>query len=127
MTEEKYLELQEIFENEKTPEIKKIKKETLLEFIMETEKRMKKQETEINEELETARLTNENYENLKKTLDEQKDFVDVLIEKNSTLYNEKYDLIEDNDFLRQRLKKFFYFETSVIIILVAILISVFVW
>ena len=102
MIEEEFTKLQESLKRGKILELKKIKKESLLEFIEELEIRIKSREKKIAEELETARLSNENYDGLQKTLDEHQEFIKELKDLNSKLHEEVSDLEEENKVLKNK-------------------------
>lgn len=123
MNEEEYLNLKSVFRKGRPMEIKKIKKETLLDFITETDRRVKAKEKEIATELETARLCNENYEATQKTLDESQEFIHELRELNSKLYdkvdNLEKRLKESDSRIKQR--TWWWTVSSIILILIIIL------
>lgn len=123
MNEEEYLNLKSVFRKGRPMEIKKIKKETLLDFITETDRRVKAKEKEIATELETARLCNENYEATQKTLDESQEFIHELRELNSKLYdkvdNLEKRLKESGSRVKQR--TWWWIVSSIILILIIIL------
>lgn len=123
MNEEEYLNLKSVFRKGRPMEIKKIKKETLLDFITETDRRVKAKEKEIATELETARLCNENYEATQKTLDESQEFIHELRELNSKLYdkvdNLERKLKESGSRVKQR--TWWWIVSSIILILIIIL------
>ena len=123
MNEEEYLNLKSVFRKGRPMEIKKIKKETLLDFITETDRRVKAKEKEIATELETARLCNENYEATQKTLDESQEFIHELRELNSKLYdkvdNLEKKLKESGSKVKQR--TWWWIVSSIILILIIIL------
>lgn len=123
MNEEEYLNLKSVFRKGRPMEIKKIKKETLLDFITETDRRVKAKEKEIATELETARLCNENYEATQKTLDESQEFIHELRELNSKLYdkvdNLEKKLKESGSRVKQR--TWWWIVSSIILILIIIL------
>lgn len=123
MNEEEYLNLKSVFRKGRPMEIKKIKKETLLDFITETDRRVKAKEKEVATELETARLCNENYEATQKTLDESQEFIHELRELNSKLYdrvdNLEKRLKESGSRVKQR--TWWWIVSSIILILIIIL------
>lgn len=119
MIEEEFTKLRESLKRGKILELKKIKKESLLEFIEELEIRIKSQEKKIAEELETARLSNENYDGLQKTLDEHQEFIKELKDLNGKLHEEVSDLEEENKVLKSKYKTLLY---SGIVILVSTII-----
>ena len=110
MTEEEFTKLRESLKHGKILELKKIKKGTLLEFIEELELKIKAREKEITEELETTRLSNENYEGLKKTLDEYQEFIKELRDLNNKLHEEVDGLTEDYKKLKGKYKTFLYYS-----------------
>lgn len=119
MIEEEFTKLRESLKRGKILELKKIKKESLLEFIEELEIRIKSREKKIAEELETARLNNENYDGLQKTLDEHQEFIKELKDLNGKLHEEVSDLEEENKVLKSKYKTLLY---SGIVILVSTII-----
>lgn len=123
MNEEEYLNLKSVFRKGRPMEIKKIKKETLLDFITETDRRVKAKEKEIATELETARLCNENYEATQKTLDESQEFIHELRELNSKLYDKVADLEKKLKESGSRVKQrtWWWIVSSIILILIIIL------
>lgn len=126
MNEEEYLNLKSVFKKGKPMEIKKIKKETLLDFITETDRRVKAKEKEIVTELETARLCNENYESTQKTLEESQEFIHELRELNSKLHDEVADLEkklkESGSKVKQR--TWWWIVSSVILVILIIILAV---
>ena len=104
MIEEEFTKLRESLKRGKILELKKIKKESLLEFIEVLEIRIKSREKKIAEELETARLSNENYDGLQKTLDEHQEFIKELKDLNGKLHEEVSDLEEENKVLKSKYK-----------------------
>lgn len=122
MIEEEFTKLQESLKRGKILELKKIKKESLLEFIEELEIRIKSREKKIAEELETARLSNENYDGLQKTLDEHQEFIKELKDLNSKLHEEVSDLEEENKVLKNKYKTLLY--SGIIILVLTIIIFV---
>lgn len=123
MNEEEYLNLKSVFRKGRPMEIKKIKKETLLDFITETDRRVKAKEKEIATELETARLCNENYEATQKTLDESQEFIHELRELNSKLHDKVADLEKKLKESGSRVKQrtWWWIVSSIILILIIIL------
>ena len=122
MIEEEFTKLQESLKRGKILELKKIKKESLLEFIEELEIRIKSREKKIAEELETARLSNENYDGLQKTLDEHQEFIKELKDLNGKLHEEVSDLEEENKVLKSKYKTLLY--SGIIILVLTIIIFV---
>ena len=122
MIEEEFTKLRESLKRGKILELKKIKKESLLEFIEELEIRIKSREKKIAEELETARLSNENYDGLQKTLDEHQEFIKELKDLNGKLHEEVSDLEEENKFLKNKYKTLLY--SGIIILVLTIIIFV---
>lgn len=122
MIEEEFTKLRESLKRGKILELKKIKKEYLLEFIEELEIRIKSREKKIAEELETARLSNENYDGLQKTLDEHQEFIKELKDLNSKLHEEVSDLEEENKVLKNKYKTLLY--SGIIILVLTIIIFV---
>ena len=126
MNEEEYLNLKSVFKKGKPMEIKKIKKETLLDFITETDRRVKAKEKEIPTELEIARLCNENYEATQKTLEESQEFIHELRELNSNLHDEVADLEkklkESGSKVKQR--TWWWIVSSVILVILIIILAV---
>lgn len=123
MNEEEYLNLKSVFRKGRPMEIKKIKKETLLDFITETDRRVKAKEKEIATEFETARLCNENYEATQKTLDESQEFIHKLRELNSKLHDKVADLekkLKESD-LKVKQRTWWWIVSSIILILIIIL------
>ena len=122
MIEEEFTKLRESLKRGKILELKKIKKESLLEFIEELEIRIKSREKKIAEELETARISNENYDGLQKTLDEHQEFIKELKDLNSKLHEEVSDLEEENKVLKSKYKTLLY--SGIIILVLTIIIFV---
>ena len=122
MIEEEFTKLRESLKRGKILELKKIKKEPLLEFIEELEVRIKSREKKIAEELETARLSNENYDGLQKTLDEHQEFIKELKDLNGKLHEEVSDLEEENKVLKSKYKTLLY--SGIIILVLTIIIFV---
>ena len=122
MIEEEFTKLRESLKRGRILELKKIKKEYLLEFIEELEIRIKSREKKIAEELETARLSNENYDGLQKTLDEHQEFIKELKDLNSKLHEEVSDLEEENKVLKNKYKTLLY--SGIIILVLTIIIFV---
>ena len=122
MIEEEFTKLRESLKRGKILELKKIKKESLLEFIEELEMRIKSREKKIAEELETARLSNENYDGLQKTLDEHQEFIKELKDLNGKLHEEVSDLEEENKVLKSKYKTLLY--SGIIILVLTIIIFV---
>lgn len=122
MIEEEFTKLRESLKRGKILELKKIKKESLLEFIEEFEIRIKSREKKIAEELETARLSNENYDGLQKTLDEHQEFIKELKDLNGKLHEEVSDLEEENKVLKNKYKTLLY--SGIIILVLTIIIFV---
>ena len=122
MIEEEFTKLRESLKRGKILELKKIKKELLLEFIEELEIRIKSREKKIAEELETARISNENYDGLQKTLDEHQEFIKELKDLNGKLHEEVSDLEEENKVLKNKYKTLLY--SGIIILVLTIIIFV---
>ena len=122
MIEEEFTKLRESLKQGKILELKKIKKESLLEFIEELEIRIKSREKKIAEELETARLSNENYDGLQKTLDEHQEFIKELKDLKSKLHEEVSDLEKENKVLKNKYKTLLY--SGIIILVLTIIIFV---
>ena len=122
MIEEEFTKLRESLKRGKILELKKIKKESLLGFIEELEIRIKSREKKIAEELETARLSNENYDGLQKTLDEHQEFIKELKDLNGKLHEEVSDLEEENKVLKSKYKTLLY--SGIIILVLTIIIFV---
>ena len=122
MIEEEFTKLRESLKRGKILELKKIKKESLLGFIEELEIRIKSREKKIAEELETARLSNENYDGLQKTLDEHQEFIKELKDLNGKLHEEVSDLEEENKVLKNKYKTLLY--SGIIILVLTIIIFV---
>ena len=122
MIDEELTKLRESLKRGKILELKKIKKESLLEFIEELEIRIKSREKKIAEELETARLSNENYDGLQKTLDEHQEFIKELKDLNGKLHEEVSDLEEENKVLKSKYKTLLY--SGIVILVLTIIIFV---
>lgn len=122
MIEEEFTKLRESLKRGKILELKKIKKESLLEFIEELEIRINSREKKIAEELETARLSNENYDGLQKTLDEHQEFIKELKDLNGKLHEEVLDLEEENKVLKSKYKTLLY--SGIVILVLTIIIFV---
>lgn len=123
MIEEEFTKLRESLKRGKILELKKIKKESLLEFIEELEIRIKSREKKIAEELETARLSNENYDGLQKTLDEHQEFIKELKDLNSKLHEEVSDLEEENKVLKNKYKTLLYSGIAILVLTIIIFVA----
>lgn len=123
MIEEEFTKLRESLKRGKILELKKIKKESLLEFIEELEVRIKSREKKIAEELETARLSNENYDGLQKTLDEHQEFIKELKDLNSKLHEEVLDLEEENKVLKSKYKTLLYSGIAILVLTIIIFVA----
>ena len=123
MIEEEFTKLRESLKRGKILELKKIKKESLLEFIEELEIRIKSREKKIAEELETARLSNENYDGLQKTLDEHQEFIKELKDLNGKLHEEVSDLEEENKVLKSKYKTLLYSGIATLVLTIIIFIA----
>lgn len=123
MIEEEFTKLRESLKRGKILELKKIKKEYLLEFIEELEIRIKSREKKIAEELETARLSNENYDGLQKTLDEHQEFIKELKDSNSKLHEEVSDLEEENKVLKNKYKTLLYSGIAILVLTIIIFVA----
>ena len=123
MIEEEFTKLRESLKRGKILELKKIKKESLLEFIEELEVRIKSREKKIAEELETARLSNENYDGLQKTLDEHQEFIKELKDLNGKLHEEVSDLEEENKVLKSKYKTLLYSGIVILVLTIIIFVS----
>ena len=123
MIEEEFTKLRESLKQGKILELKKIKKESLLEFIEELEVRIKSREKKIAEELETARLSNENYDGLQKTLDEHQEFIKELKDLNSKLHEEVSDLEEENKVLKNKYKTLLYSGIAILVLTIIIFVA----
>ena len=123
MIEEEFTKLRESLKRGKILELKKIKKESLLEFIEELEVRIKSREKKIAEELETARLSNENYDGLQKTLDEHQEFIKELKDLNSKLHEEISDLEEENKVLKNKYKTLLYSGIAILVLTIIIFVA----
>ena len=123
MIEEEFTKLRESLKQGKILELKKIKKESLLEFIEELEVRIKSREKKIAEELETARLSNENYDCLQKTLDEHQEFIKELKDLNGKLHEEVSDLEEENKVLKNKYKTLLYSGIAILVLTIIIFVA----
>lgn len=123
MIEEEFTKLRESLKRGKILELKKIKKEYLLEFIEELEIRIKSREKKIAEELETARLSNENYDGLQKTLDEHQEFIKELKDLNGKLHEEVSDLEEENKVLKSKYKTLLYSGIAILVLTIIIFVA----
>ena len=123
MIEEEFTKLRESLKRGKILELKKIKKEYLLEFIEEFEIRIKSREKKIAEELETARLSNENYDGLQKTLDEHQEFIKELKDLNGKLHEEVSDLEEENKVLKSKYKTLLYSGITILVLTIIIFVA----
>lgn len=123
MIEEEFTKLRESLKRGKILELKKIKKESLLEFIEELEIRIKSREKKIAEELETARLSNENYDGLQKTLDEHQEFIKELKDLNGKLHEEVSDLEEENKVLKSKYKTLLYSGIAILVLTIIIFVA----
>ena len=123
MIEEEFTKLRESLKRGKILELKKIKKESLLEFIEELEIRIKSREKKIAEELETARISNENYDGLQKTLDEHQEFIKELKDLNGKLHEEVSDLEEENKVLKSKYKTLLYSGITILVLTIIIFVA----
>ena len=123
MIEEEFTKLRESLKRGKILELKKIKKESLLEFIEELEVRIKSREKKIAEELETARISNENYDGLQKTLDEHQEFIKELKDLNGKLHEEVSDLEEENKVLKSKYKTLLYSGIAILVLTIIIFVA----
>lgn len=123
MIEEEFTKLRESLKRGKILELKKIKKESLLEFIEELEIRINSREKKIAEELETARLSNENYDGLQKTLDEHQEFIKELKDLNGKLHEEVSDLEEENKVLKNKYKTLLYSGIAILVLTIIIFVA----
>ena len=123
MIEEEFTKLRESLKRGKILELKKIKKESLLEFIEELEIRIKSREKKIAEELETARISNENYDGLQKTLDEHQEFIKELKDLNGKLHEEVSDLEEENKVLKSKYKTLLYSGIAILVLTIIIFVA----
>lgn len=123
MIEEEFTKLRESLKRGKILELKKIKKESLLEFIEELEIRINSREKKIAEELETARLSNENYDGLQKTLDEHQEFIKELKDLNGKLHEEVSDLEEENKVLKSKYKTLLYSGIAILVLTIIIFVA----
>lgn len=117
MNEEDYKGLKQMFENGRLIEIKKIKKESLIDFIKETEKRIKQKNLENSNELETAKLCIENFEENQKTIKEYQDLIAEL----KYIYN---DLQEKFSEINKKLNWYKKFKNRIIAINILIVIII---
>ena len=118
MTEEEFTKLRESLKRGKILELKKIKKETLLEFIEELEIRIKTNERKATEELETARLNNENYGSLLKTLDEYQGFIKELKDLNNKLHEDIDDWVGECKRLKRIYQTVLYSSVAILVIII---------
>ena len=118
MIEEEFTKLRESLKRGKILEKKKIKKETLLEFIEELEIRIKTNERKVTEELETARLNNENYGSLLKTLDEYQGFIKELKDLNNKLHEDIDDWVEECKRLKRIYQTVLYSSVAILVIII---------
>ena len=123
MIEEEFTKLRESLKRGKILELKKIKKESLLEFIEVLEIRIKSREKKIAEELETARLSNENYDGLQKTLDEHQEFIKELKDLNGKLHEEVSDLEEENKVLKSKYNTIHYSGIAILVLTIIIFVA----
>lgn len=122
MNEEEYKELKQILENGRLVEIKKLKKESLIDFINETEKRIQQRELEIIDELENARLCVENFERTQEVIKEYQDFIEELKTINNKIQEKSCDLEKELEDCKGSKNKIIVINTIIIVILIIILI-----
>ena len=121
MNEEEYKELKQVLENGRLVEIKKLKKESLIDFINETEKRIQQRELEIMDELENARLCVENFEGTQEVIKEHQDFIEELKTINNKTQEKLFDLEKELKDCKSSKNKIIVINTIVIVILIIIL------
>ena len=122
MNEEEYKKLKQVLENGRLAEIKKLKKESLIDFINETEKRIQQRDLEIMDELENARLCVENFEETQEVIKEYQDFIEELKTINDKTQEKLYDLEKELEDCKSSKNKITVINTIVIVILIIILI-----
>lgn len=121
MNEKEYKELKQVLENGRLAEIKKLKKESLIDFINETEKRIQQRELEIMDELENARLCVENFEGTQEVIKEYKDFIEELKTINNKIQEKSCDLEKELKDCKGSKNKIIVINIIVIVILIIIL------
>ena len=121
MNEEEYKELKQILENGRLVEIKKLKKESLIDFINETEKRIQQRELEIMDELENARLCVENFEGTQEVIKEYQDFIEELKTINNKTQEKSFNLEKELEDCKDSKNKIIVINIIVIVILIIIL------
>ena len=121
MNEEEYKELKQVLENGRLVEIKKLKKESLIDFINETEKRIQQRELEIMDELEDARLCVENFEGTQEVIKEYQDFIEELKTINNKTQEKSCNLEKELEDCKGSKNKIIVINIIVIVILIIIL------
>ena len=121
MNEKEYKELKQVSENGQLVKIKKLKKESLIDFINETEKRIQQRELEIMDELENARLCVENFEGTQKVIKEYQDFIKELKTINNKTQEKSYDLEKELEDCKSSKNKIIVINIIVTVILIIIL------
>lgn len=118
MTEEEFVKIRESLKNGGN-DLKKLKKETLLEFISILEAKVDTRETEISAELETFESCDKRY---KQTLDEYQGLIAEMKTKDDGLREEVKKLVKERMELNDKYKNRISFNYLIIAILVIALI-----
>lgn len=123
MKEEEYFNLRQILKSKRSQEIKKIKKESLLEFINETEKLLEQKEKKYHDELENARICIETFDDTQDVIKEYQDFIKELKTINTGLQEDINDCKSKLEKIKSLKNKALVVNIFVIITLIIILIA----
>ena len=125
MKDEEYFKLKDVFKRGKLLEIRKIKKETLLEFIQKTAQKISEKEEKLGEKLDTSSLLDENYKKCTETLKEcenhVKDLTERLIKKGEECLNSELEILSLKEkYSSFKIKSFI----SILILTISLIISI---
>ena len=125
MKDEEYFKLKDVFKRGKLLEIRKIKKETLLEFIQKTAQKISEKEEKLGEKLDSSYLLDENYKKCTETLKEcenhVKDLTERLIKKGEECLNAELEILSLKEKYNSfKIKSFI----SILILTISLIISI---
>lgn len=125
MKDEEYFKLKDVFKRGKLLEIRKIKKETLLEFIQKTAQKISEKEEKLGEKLDSSSLLDENYKKCTETLKEcenhVKDLTERLIKKGEECLNAELEILSLKEKYNSfKIKSFI----SILILTISLIISI---
>ena len=125
MKDEEYFKLKDVFKRGKLLEIRKIKKETLLEFIQKTAQKISEKEEKLGEKLDSSSLLDENYKKCTETLKEcenhVKDLTERLIKKGEECLNAELEILSLKEKYNSfKIKNFI----SILILTISLIISI---